>query len=262
MKKNILIKAAAMAIVSGAMLSCSGTKEVKFDTVGTSETYALVEGGKDSLHIDVSLQMPSEGLDKEVRERIGDSILIDALGENAEGKSAEEAIKGYAADRLKDYRETNLEFLGTEEKDSDGEDDGDWGIFTWNFEVEGRYEGEYNGWMSYSLTSYTYTGGAHGGTSISGLNFDRKTGDTLSEDDIFAYGYEERLSDALRSHLKSSLPTEDYDMLFDTDITPNGNFILSKAGITYIYGQYEIGPYVCGIIKVTVPWEEIQSLLK
>ena len=26
-----------------------------------------------------------------------------------------------------------------------------------------------------------------------------------------------------------------------------------KTGITYIYGQYEIGPYVCGIIKVTVP---------
>ena len=262
MKKNILIKAAALAMASGAILSCNGTKEVKFETIGTGESYALVEGGRDSLHIDVSLQMPSEGLDKEVQERISDSILIDALGENAEGKGAEDAIKGYVTDRLKDYRETNLEFMGTMEKDADGEDDGDWGIFTWNFEVEGRYEGEYNGWLSYSLTTYTYTGGAHGGTSLSGLNFDRKTGDTISEDDIFAYGYEERLSDALRSHLKSSLSTEDYEMLFTTDITPNGNFILSKAGITYIYGQYEIGPYVCGIIKVNVPWEEIQTLLK
>lgn len=262
MKKNILIKAAALTMASAAILSCNGTKEVKFDTIGTSETYALVEGRKDSLHIDISLQMPSEGLDKDVMERIGDSILIDALGENAEGKGADEAIRGYVDERLKDYRETNLDFISTIGKNDDGEDDQDWGILTWNFETEGKYEGEYNGYLSYSLTSYTYMGGAHGGTAILGLNFDRKTGDTISEDDIFAYGYEEKLSDALRSHLKSSLSTEEYDMLFTTDITPNGNFILSKAGITYIYGQYEIGPYVCGIIKVTVPWEEIQSLLK
>lgn len=262
MKRYIITKAAATAMVSGAVLSGCGTEEVKFTTVGTSETYALVEGGRDSVHIDVSLQMPSEGLGKEVRDRIGDSILIDALGECPEGKGAEDAIKSYAADRLRFYRETNLEFADTAEQNGDGEDDRDWGILTWNFEVEGRYVGEYNGRLSYSLATYTYIGGAHGGTTLAGLNFDRKTGDTVSENDIFAYGYEEKLSAALRSHLKSSLPAEEYEMLFITDITPNGNFILSKAGITYIYGQYEIGPYVSGIIKVTVPWDEIQSLLK
>ena len=32
--------------------------------------------------------------------------------------------------------------------------------------------------------------------------------------------------------------------------------------MTYIYGQYEIGPYYLGIIKLTLPWEELEGLLK
>ena len=46
------------------------------------------------------------------------------------------------------------------------------------------------------------------------------------------------------------------------DIEPNGNFKLSEEGITYIYGQYEIGPYYLGIIKVTIPWDELGDLVR
>ena len=53
-----------------------------------------------------------------------------------------------------------------------------------------------------------------------------------------------------------------YNMLFIKDISPNGNFIVDADGITYIYGRYEIGPYVSGIVKVSVPWSEIKDILK
>lgn len=259
MKKNMLMKAAALAFASGAIFSCSGTKELKFDTLETSEVYPLAEGRRDSVYIDVSLQIPVEGLEKDVRDRICNTILVYAFGDEADGKTPNDALKGYVEDKVKDYRETNFENLGETEEDGE-ETEAGW--YTWNFEDEGRYEGEYNGWLSYTLNSYVYLGGAHGSTILSGLNFDKNTGYIISADDIFSFGYEEQLSAALRSHLKSSLSAEEYDMLFVTDITPNGNFVLSQAGITYIYGQYEIGPYVSGIIKVTVPWEELQSILK
>jgi len=31
--------------------------------------------------------------------------------------------------------------------------------------------------------------------------------------------------------------------------------------VIYIYGPYEIGPYYLGSIEVTVPWEELGTLV-
>ena len=51
-------------------------------------------------------------------------------------------------------------------------------------------------------------------------------------------------------------------MLTTEDIQPNGNFRITEAGITYIYNQYEIGPYVLGAVEVTIPWSELKDLLR
>jgi hypothetical protein len=45
-------------------------------------------------------------------------------------------------------------------------------------------------------------------------------------------------------------------------IEPNGNFVIAPEGMTYIYNRYEIGPYVSGIVRVTVPWEELEGLMR
>ena len=261
MKMNMISAALAAATVLG-FIGCCGTNEVGYEKVEMKKGYALVEGGRDSLRLDISLQFPKNGLVEEARKAVCEGIISDALGEVFCGMTPQEAVNGYADETLKNYREANLEFVGQVAANPEDREEDEWDIFTWDFTIEGRGEGEYNGILAYTITKYSYTGGAHGGTALLGLNFDRKTGEPVTEDDIFAFGYEERLSSALRAHLRSSLDKEDYDMLFVTDITPSGNFILSKAGITYIYGQYEIGPYAVGIIKVTVPWDEIQDILK
>ena len=51
-------------------------------------------------------------------------------------------------------------------------------------------------------------------------------------------------------------------MLFQNEITPNGNFTVSEKGITYTFNQYEIGPYALGIIGITIPWDEIDNIIK
>lgn len=257
----MILAALAAATVLG-VIGCCGTKDVEFENVEFKGGYALVEGGRDSLKIDMSLQFPKSGLGEEARKAVCDGIISDALGEVFVGMTPQEAVDGYVEETLKNYRETNLEFVDQVAANPEDREEGEWDVFTWDFTVEGRGEGEWNGILAYTITKYSYTGGAHGGTSLLGLNFIKETGDPVTENDLFAFGYEERLSTALRAHLKSSLDKDSYDMLFTTDITPNGNFVLSKAGITYIYGQYEIGPYSIGIIKVTVPWDEIQDILK
>lgn len=98
-------------------------------------------------------------------------------------------------------------------------------------------------------------------TAESALNFDMKTGNLLTESGFFKEGYKDRLSELLSSRLAESLENpSDTSMLFTQEIGPNGNFTAGEEGVTYIYNQYEIGPYAMGIIRVTLPWEDIEGL--
>jgi len=37
---------------------------------------------------------------------------------------------------------------------------------------------------------------------------------------------------------------------------------LSKQGLILQYGEYEIGPYVVGLPRLTIPYEQLQTILK
>ena len=92
------------------------------------------------------------------------------------------------------------------------------------------------------------------------VTFSLSTGEEVTESDLFIEGYENKLTEALRRNLLVSIP--DQSMLFETEIFPGGDFYLTSEGITYIYQRYEVGPYVIGIVEVTVPWNEIKDILK
>ena len=40
------------------------------------------------------------------------------------------------------------------------------------------------------------------------------------------------------------------------------NYYLSKQGLILQYGEYEIGPYVVGLPRLTIPYEQLQTILK
>ena len=135
--------------------------------------------------------------------------------------------------------------------------------FNWSDYTTGAVSGFYDDILSYTVTKYTYTGGAHGTTFVKALNLDMKTGEAVTEEDMFKAGYMDRLSELLTGRLPESLENPaDTSMLFEKNIRPNGNFTISDSGVTYIYNQYEIGPYVLGAVNVTVPWSELKDLLR
>ena len=51
-------------------------------------------------------------------------------------------------------------------------------------------------------------------------------------------------------------------MMFLKEIEPNGNFSISDKGVTYIYNHYEIAPYSMGIIRITIPWEDLNDIIR
>ena len=45
------------------------------------------------------------------------------------------------------------------------------------------------------------------------------------------------------------------------DIAPNNNFWMNDKGVHYVYNQYEIAPYSMGPIEITIPFEEVLSII-
>ncbi|MBR6363308.1 MAG: DUF3298 domain-containing protein [Bacteroidales bacterium] len=254
MKRIVLIALAAAA----ALVSCSRSQGLKTAVYEKSAIVALAEGATDSISIDVKLEYPVSGLSKEAMDAISRSILGQTLEYTGESPDFEAAVSRYIDATVADYKDTNLELW--QESQENGEH---YMGLTWGDELVGTFSEPHGNIVSYVLYSYSFQGGAHGNWGDYVTNFDMEDGSIVSEEDLFIPEYKEELSRLLTDHLYESMPDEDaYDGLFVKEIEPNGNFEVSEAGISYLYNPYEIGPYAIGLITVTVPWQELEHILK
>ena len=93
--------------------------------------------------------------------------------------------------------------------------------------------------------------------------YDLTTGEIISEDDLFAKGFQpgvtKLLADALETYLADN--DDDPEMLFSAP-EPNGNFSVSDTHVTWIYNPYEIAPYAMGSIELSVSWNDLKPYLK
>ena len=253
--ESFILEFAAVAVLASVMLAGCDRDRLKMKNVEFKRCEALAEGRADSVTVSVSVEYPVAGIPDEAVNSIKGNICREAF--QADGSVDIEASAASWADScVSEYRDANLELLSYL-----GEQGDDSACLSWEMSVSGYVCGDYKDMISYDVTSYSYTGGAHGITSERGMVFNA-SGRLLSEADLFGDGYMETLSGLLTSRLEDSLSDPDaYNALFIKDIEPNGNFIVTQEGVTYIYGQYEIGPYYLGIIRVTVPWDDLKDIL-
>ncbi len=247
---------AAASIIVGLASSCSG--QFSSLTIEKEQSFALAEGLQDSLIVRIDIEYPEHGTNKEAVKAMSENITSVLLDVQYIEMAPESAIESYIEAKAAEYRENNLPIL-----EIVSEDNNSTAVLSWEDYATGHFTGEYEGIISYRASKYTYTGGAHGMTVETMMNFDKTTGALLKESDIFKEGYEKDLSEMLTAHLPEAFENpEDAGMLFQKEISPNGNFSVSEKGITYTFNQYEIGPYSLGIIEVTIPWNEIDNIIK
>lgn len=130
--------------------------------------------------------------------------------------------------------------------------------------------------VSYIFYIYTFTGGAHGNTSIITKTFNTQTLNELSLDDIFfeEENYLEKISKITINHLRESLikrgATPD-SIKFSEEWIDEGagekkgnyqKFTLTPREIIFHFEQYQVAPYSEGIQEVRIPFHEIDSILK
>ncbi|WP_353093597.1 DUF3298 and DUF4163 domain-containing protein [Tissierella praeacuta] len=129
-------------------------------------------------------------------------------------------------------------------------------------QISGTWELKNNdkGILSLTLINYEFSGGAHGLTLVKGLTFDIKTGRLYELKDLFKPGsdYVKVLSEEVEEQIE--------DRKIQTlgefkGIRPNQDFYISDLSLTIFFQEYEIAPYVYGILYFPISIYEIQDII-
>ena len=238
--KKLLAFAAVVLLMTGCQL--------KTTTYADDQAIPLEEGQTDSLIMSVSLEYPVKGAPAEVIDKISHSILTTAFDLEEEPGEVIETARRYE-DNLKDGYFNEYE------------DVKEIGVRSWEDRVNGYFSGKYGQFVSYMVEYYGFRGGAHGIATMTPVVFNSKTGDLVSEEDFFIEGYRNPVAGLIRNHLLDALEGDEEALatIFEPDLVgPNGNYEVTKDGVTWYYQPYDIAPYDLGVISVTVPWKELK----
>ena len=125
---------------------------------------------------------------------------------------------------------------------------------------------EDNNTLSFTVMNYSYKGGAHGNSYIKYCSIDLDKLTIITEKDIFKPDYHSFLKERLIEQLMKKYNVDTPEKLDDegfnvSHIEPNNNFWLNKEGLHYLFNEYEIASYVMGQTDVTIPFEDIKSII-
>ena len=116
--------------------------------------------------------------------------------------------------------------------------------------------------------SYTFQGGAHGGSYTFFINWGTKADKNLALEDILVDGYKTKLTQVADTIFRqqekltdTSSLAKDYFFKGDT-FKLNRNFLITPIGLRFLYNIYEIKPYAAGRTELLIPYDKIKPLIK
>ena len=133
----------------------------------------------------------------------------------------------------------------------------------WEVSIEGEVNYETEKFVCISVSSYLDTGGAHGNSHVTFLNFDKMTGNLLKREDLIKD--EETLKDIAKPYFEKatkSLTDDESDMFFGETFQLPENIGFSNEGVILLYNVYEIASYAQGVTEFTIPFSEAKPFLK
>ncbi|WP_372757389.1 DUF3298 and DUF4163 domain-containing protein [Mariniflexile sp.] len=128
----------------------------------------------------------------------------------------------------------------------------------WEAQIDGEVLFQSADIISISITSYVNTGGAHGITSISFLNFSASTGKRIKNEDLIIN--KKAFENIAKTYFNDAL-TEDTVLFEPNTFKLPENIGFNYEGVLLLYNQYEIAPYSTGIIDFVIPFEKVSSFL-
>ncbi|TWV11093.1 DUF3298 and DUF4163 domain-containing protein [Bacteroidaceae bacterium HV4-6-C5C] len=242
---------------------------LNFDSIQVNKTVHLFgDTAKPGCNLIINFQYIIKSTDKKTQDSLNTIFLSACLGDTFAILPPKTAIQKYTQKYVTDYRRDLEPMYKKDEADNEDKK----AILSWYSyykNVEGHVQLYQKSLLVYRVDYSEYTGGAHGMYSSTFYNIDLKTLRPLHLDDLFeGEDYKEALTDLLWNQLMTDNKVATHQALEDMgytstgDLEPTENFYLSKYGITFFYNVYEITPYAMGTVKITLPYEVIDRLLK
>lgn len=117
------------------------------------------------------------------------------------------------------------------------------------------------------LNSSSYLGGAHGSSAQTYFNFDLVSKKQVSLNQIIEANqkakFEKLAHDAFKAWVIDSKLADnvnEYEQAWKFQLSDN--FYLGKQGLILQYGEYDIGPYVVGLPRLTISYDQLKGILK
>lgn len=266
---SLLLMAVAINHTSCTMRSTGNEGRVQFDSVVFRQHIPLL-AEYDSLlpysEMDIVYKYPNHLKGSEQLDELQQIFTGTFFGDvSLDEFSPQEALDLFVENYTEEYQSLSNQYYEDMSR-LEGEHAPMWYWYSLYMSNDIHYQNDH--FISYSVTVYEYTGGAHGGTSMINTTVDLESMLTLTEEDIFVPNFQHRLADIIVSQLmKEHNLTQREELIeigfFNVDeIYPNNNFRLDEEGLYYTFNQYEIAPYVMGIIDVFIPYEELLEILK
>jgi hypothetical protein len=245
----------------------SGVSEnnIRFDSLLVEKTYHLLEvetNPKCSLQI--KFVFPTDYANREVLGLVQQQFVAGFFGDEYVSLPPKEAAEKYAADYINAYKaeETNFKL---ERENHDFEPLESW--YSYNETSNNQIVYNQKDLLSCVVFMEYFKGGAHNAHQYTNRTIDLRTGQRITENEIFIDDYQVDLAKIIVDEIAlvnsvEAAELENIGFFNVAEIYPNKNFYVDATGITYTFNEYEIAAYVVGPVTVTIPYEKIAYLLR
>lgn len=137
----------------------------------------------------------------------------------------------------------------------------------WSYQlmVTPNYIGHVDNFEIFEITSYAFTGGAHGMSYSEYLLFDSNTEKQVKLDDMLVRGQKSRFEAQAYSAYKAWVKTIADDSSNYEKNWPfvlSDNVILTDKGVDIRYQHYAIGPYAYGMPVLSISYAKLDGIIK
>ncbi|WP_193165667.1 DUF3298 and DUF4163 domain-containing protein [Microbulbifer hainanensis] len=119
--------------------------------------------------------------------------------------------------------------------------------------------------LTMEISSYRYTGGAHGMPSEDWFNWDLSTDKRVSLGDVIREGQEQKFWDLARAAHQRWLDGQkgiDEDFRKIWPFQHSDTFRFTDEGLVLLYGVYTLGPYAFGPVELTIPNGDLSGVIR
>jgi hypothetical protein len=245
---SLLLSAVSMSVNAGSFLS--STEYLPYQL--PSNIQETCDKRDNCPEIEVKYLKSSQNwIDEIANARIDNLVVNSQMTESA-------PIKGESSE--KEITDALDSFVSSQFRDMP--DDVSWG---YNLMVTPNYLGHVDEFELFEISSYVYTGGAHGMPYSEYLVFDPSTKKQVTLDDMLISGKKPRFEalayDAYKGWVKTvAEDVSSYEK--NWPFTLSDNVTLTDTGVSIRYQHYSIGPYAYGMPVLNIPYSKLDKVIK